>query len=90
MTFIERFLRRRAMRRDDITEERMPPSLQAVPVGTVVAISGFNFRVVHRRCGRRGANPGLVLAPIGPTRKRLKERRHLLKAMMRFGRRRAA
>jgi hypothetical protein len=90
MNFLERFFRRRAMRRDDLTEDRLPASLQAVPVGTVVAISGYNFRVVHRRCGRRGANPGLVLAPIGPTRKKLKERRRRLKELLRFGRRHAA
>lgn len=90
MNLLERFFRRRAMRRDDTTEDQLPASLRAIPPGTVVAIHGYNFRVVHRRSGRRGANPGLVLAPIGPTRKRLKERRQLLKRLMRFGRRTAA
>jgi hypothetical protein len=84
MNFIERWLRRRAMRRDDVTETKLPASLQAVSVGTVVGINGYNFRVVHRRCGRRGRNPGLVLAPIGPTRKRLKERRQDLRRMLRL------
>jgi hypothetical protein len=90
LNFLERFFRRRAMQRDDLTEDRLPPSLQAVPVGTVVAIAGYNFRVVHRRCGRRGANPGLVLAPIGPTRKRLKQRRNFLKELVRRARKRGA
>lgn len=90
MNFLERFFRRRAMQRDDITVDRLPPALLAVPVGTVVAIAGYNFRVVHRRCGRRGTHPGLVLAPIGPTRKHLKQRRHFLKDLIRRARRRGA
>lgn len=83
MNFLERWFRRRAMQRDDLTEEKMPASLRAVAVGTVVAINGYNFRVVHRRCGARGRNPGLVLAPIGPTRRHLKNRRTTLKKLVR-------
>lgn len=90
MNFLERFFRRRAMQRDPLTEEQLPPALQAVPIGTVVAIAGYNFRVVHRRCGRRGAHPGLVLAPIGPTRKHLKRRRSFLKDLVRRARKRGA
>jgi hypothetical protein len=84
MNFIERWFRQRALRREDVVEEQLPAALQAVPVGTVIGINGFNFRVVHRRCGRRGKNPGLVLAPIGPTRKHLKARRQDLRRMLRL------
>lgn len=90
MNLLERFFRRRAMQRDPITEDKLPPALQAVSIGTVVGIAGYNFRVVHRRCGRRGMHPGLVLAPIGPTRKTLKRRRSFLKDLMRRARKRAA
>lgn len=83
MNFLERYFRRRAAQRDPLTEDQLPPALQAVPVGTVVAVNGYNFRVMHRRCEARGRNPGLVLAPVGPTRRRLKEKRNVLRALLR-------
>lgn len=87
MNFIERWFRRRAMQRDDLTEDQLPKSLKAVPIGTIISVNGYRFRVVHRRCGRRGSSPGLVIAPIGPTRKRLKERRQALRRLFRWSRR---
>lgn len=83
MNFVERWFRKRAMQRDDITEDAMPESIRAVPPGTVVGINGYNFRVMHRRCGRQGENPGLVLAPVGPTRRRLKNLRRVLRRIVR-------
>jgi len=83
MNFLEKYFRRRALARDPLTESDLPPALRAVPPGTLVPISGYNFRVVHRRCGPNGTNPGLVLAPVGPTRRRLKIVRARLKTLFR-------
>jgi hypothetical protein len=83
MNLLERYFRRRALQQDPLTEDRLPPALRAVPPGTIVPIFGFNFRVVHRRCGPKGEAPGLVLAPVGPTRRRLKNVRARLKHLLR-------
>ena len=83
MNWIERYFRRRAVRRMLQPEDDLPSALAAVQIGTVVAINGYNFRVMHRRCEPGGRAPGLVLAPIGPTRHRLKMTRTTLKKLLR-------
>lgn len=82
MNFIERWFRRRAMRRDDLTEDQMPAALRAMPIGFVFSANGYRFRVVHRRCGKRGSNPGVVIVPLGPTRRALKLRRNALRRLI--------
>jgi len=82
MNCIERYFRRRALRRI-LNEEDVPAALRDLPIGHVVAIAGYNYRVVHKRWQEGGKYPGLVLAPVGPTRRKLKVTRARLKDLLR-------
>lgn len=71
------------MQRDPLTESALPPALKALPIGFVFSVNGFRYRVVHRRCDSQGRNPGVVIAPLGPTRRLLKVRRNALRRLLR-------
>jgi hypothetical protein len=83
MNVLERWFRRRAARRLPQAEADLPAALQAMYPGQTFAAHGYNWRVMHRRCEKGGRHPGVVIAPIGPTRRVLRGKRQFLRRLLR-------